>query len=160
MTLHREENTDSDSRLLNIISALDEVSMVSNRAIIFPTHPRTHKRLDQLIDNKNRPKRTISIEPMGYLPFLRLLSRAKLCLTDSGGVQQEACILGVPCVTLRDNTEWTETLVNGANILAGAEPNRIVEAVRKQLENRKEWKQPFGDGKSAEKIVNVLKVLL
>jgi UDP-N-acetylglucosamine 2-epimerase (non-hydrolysing) len=95
-------------------------------------------------------------EPLDYLSFLQLEKDAKLILTDSGGVQEEACILGVPCVTLRDNTERPETVDVEANILAGANPHKIVEAARVMLQRPRSWKNPFGDGKAAERIIQIV----
>jgi UDP-N-acetylglucosamine 2-epimerase (non-hydrolysing) len=96
------------------------------------------------------------VEALDYLAFLQLESKAKLVLTDSGGVQEETCILGVPCVTLRDNTERPETLDVGSNILAGTDPNKIFHAAKISLAQKKAWANPFGDGKTASKIINIL----
>jgi UDP-N-acetylglucosamine 2-epimerase (non-hydrolysing) len=102
------------------------------------------------------PKDLTIIEPIDFLGFLQLENNARLILTDSGGVQEEACILGVPCVTIRDNTERPETLEVGANILAGASSERIVECVNTMLKKKKKWSNPFGDGKAAERIVEII----
>jgi UDP-N-acetylglucosamine 2-epimerase (non-hydrolysing) len=88
---------------------------------------------------------------------LQLEGRARLVLTDSGGVQEETCILGVPCVTLRDNTERPETLEVGSNILAGTNPDKILEAAKISCAHKKSWVNPFGDGTTGKKIVNILK---
>jgi UDP-N-acetylglucosamine 2-epimerase (non-hydrolysing) len=93
---------------------------------------------------------------VGYLEFLNLLSHATLVLTDSGGVQQEACILKVPCVTLRNNTEWMETLDIHCNSLAGTNPESISETVKEMLRVKRDWKNPFGDGKTAERIIKII----
>jgi len=93
---------------------------------------------------------------MDFLSFLQLESSARLVLTDSGGVQEETCILNVPCVTLRDNTERPETLEVGSNILAGASPDRILKHTRLMLDKENKWNNPFGDGKAGERIVRVL----
>jgi UDP-N-acetylglucosamine 2-epimerase (non-hydrolysing) len=100
------------------------------------------------------------IEALGYLDFLNLLSHAQIVFTDSGGVQQEACIHHIPAVTLRENTEWTETLDLGANRLAGTEPDRIVSAVQEALSVSRTWAVPFGDGASAVKIVAVCRDII
>ncbi|MBT9141148.1 MAG: UDP-N-acetylglucosamine 2-epimerase [Dehalococcoidia bacterium] len=102
------------------------------------------------------PRGLTLIEPVGFLEFLQLENNARLILTDSGGVQEEACILNVPCVTLRDNTERPETIEVGANILAGASPDGILECSKAMLNRAKNWRNPFGDGKAGEKIVKVL----
>jgi UDP-N-acetylglucosamine 2-epimerase len=96
------------------------------------------------------------LPPLGYLDFLGLHAEAALMLTDSGGLQEEACCLGVPCVTLRDNTERPESVTAGANVLAGADPERIVSAAREMLPRRGGWANPFGDGHAGERIVERL----
>ncbi len=97
------------------------------------------------------------VEPLDYLTFLLLESKAKLVFTDSGGVQEETCILGVPCITLRDNTERPETLEVGSNILAGTDRTKILEAAKISLAQKKKWANPFGDGKTGSRIINILR---
>jgi len=97
------------------------------------------------------------MEPVGYLCFLGLESNAKLILTDSGGIQEEACILGVPCVTLRDNTERPETLEVESNVLAGTKPEEIFKMTKLMLGKSKSWKNPFGDGNAGRRIVEELR---
>ena len=97
------------------------------------------------------------MESCGYLEFLNLLNSSRVVLTDSGGVQEEACILGVPCITLRDNTERPESIQVGANSLAGMIPSYVVAMTNIAIScDKAKWKNPFGDGKAAERIVNVL----
>jgi UDP-N-acetylglucosamine 2-epimerase (non-hydrolysing) len=96
------------------------------------------------------------IDPVEFLDFLNLESGARLVLTDSGGVQEETCILGVPCVTLRDNTERPETLDVGSNMLSGVEPRTMIECAHRMLEKGKGWLNPFGDGKAAQRIVKMI----
>jgi len=98
------------------------------------------------------------MEPVDYLPFVYLMNRAYLIITDSGGVQEETCILGVPCVTLRDNTERPETVEVGSNILAETESERIVKCAKDMLLRSNGWKNPFGDGKAAERIIDKLEL--
>jgi UDP-N-acetylglucosamine 2-epimerase (non-hydrolysing) len=100
------------------------------------------------------------IEPVDFLGFLQLASNARLILTDSGGVQEEACILSVPCVTLRDNTERPETIEVGANILAGASPDKILEYSKVMLGRENNWSNPFGDGKAGKRIVDILESIV
>ena len=96
------------------------------------------------------------IEPIGYLDFLQLLSNAGLVLTDSGGIQEESCILRVPCVTLRDNTERPETVTEGANVLGGTDPSNMCRKVRQMLNRPRDWENPFGDGRAGERIAKHL----
>jgi UDP-N-acetylglucosamine 2-epimerase (non-hydrolysing) len=154
VTLHRQENVDREERLRNIIKGLELVAKEFKIPMIYPIHPRTKKRMEQFnIAGSNRIK---LIEPVDYLAFLKLLRNAKLVFTDSGGVQEEACILKVPCVTLRYNTERPETLEVGSNILAGAEPKNILEKTNLMINKSRDWKNPFGDGKAAKRIVNII----
>ncbi|MDP3955271.1 MAG: UDP-N-acetylglucosamine 2-epimerase, partial [bacterium] len=103
-----------------------------------------------------QPRHLTLIAPLDFLSFLQLESNARLVLTDSGGVQEEACILKLPCVTLRDNTERPETIDVGANILAGSSPSRILECTRTMLGRENSWQNPFGDGKAGERIVDII----
>ncbi|WP_423792269.1 non-hydrolyzing UDP-N-acetylglucosamine 2-epimerase [Methanocaldococcus indicus] len=156
LTLHRAENVDNKKRLQNIINGINEVIEIYNKEIIFPVHPRTLKRLKEfnLLDKLN--KNINIIDPIGYLKFLLLEKYAKLILTDSGGVQEEACILKVPCITLRDNTERPETVEVGANMLVGDSKEKLINSINIMLKKEKNWKNPFGDGKSAKKIIKIL----
>lgn len=158
ITAHREENVDNKERLLNILNGLKKISTEFKLLVVFPIHPRTKKRLKEfniefdLIADENIKL----INPVGFLDFLTLEANAKLILTDSGGVQEEACILGTPCVTLRDNTERPETIKVGANVLSGCSSEKIFDCVTKMLAKDKNWANPFGDGKAAERIINFI----
>jgi UDP-N-acetylglucosamine 2-epimerase (non-hydrolysing) len=152
-TVHRQENVDNPRRLKGIIEGLNLVQQHFDFPIICPIHPRTRRRIKEYGLDCGR---IVLTEPLDYLSFLVLESRAKLIFTDSGGVQEEACILKVPCVTLRDNTERPETLEVGANTLAGSEPLRILEKAKIMIEKERSWSNPFGDGRAGEKIVNIL----
>ena len=158
LTLHRAENVDNKDRLKDIIDALFEMIEIYKKPIIFPIHPRTKKRLKEfnLFERLKSNKNIEIIEPVGYLEFLMLEKNAKLILTDSGGVQEEACILKVPCVTLRDSTERPETVEVGANILVGSDKNKLIKAVEIMLKRDRDWINPYGDGKSGERIVKIL----
>lgn len=158
LTMHRQENTDNYARLLGIIQGLKLLSDQYNIPIIYPIHPRARKMLTHftLVEQIKQIKNLKIIEPVGFLDFLALEDQAKLILTDSGGVQEESCILKVPCVTLRDNTERPETLQVGSNILAGTDPQKILQSVNKMIEIKTNWKNPFGSGKSAAKIINII----
>ena len=153
VTLHRQENVDDRARLESILRGLDELTDEFRLPVIYPAHPRSVKRMTEF---NLQPKNVAMIEPVDFLSFLLLESEAKLILTDSGGVQEEACILGVPCMTLRDNTERPETLEVGANILAGAVPKTIIEHAHLMLKRKNDWGNPFGDGKAAERIVRIV----
>lgn len=158
MTLHREENVDSELHLREALTAAADLHAALGHTVLLAAHPRTEKRirefgLEELA--RERPG-LVTLGALGYLDFLGLLARASLVLTDSGGVQQEACILRVPCVTLRENTEWTETLEIGANALAGTEPERVVAAAAEMLAVPRDWQAPFGDGYSAARIAEVV----
>ena len=124
-TVHRSENTDSPERLAGILRALNEV----NEPVIFPVHPRTRKAINHGGGHKLGSHIRV-IEPVGYFDMVRLSRSARMILTDSGGLQKEAYWLGVPCVTLRDETEWVETVASGWNILAGACADKILSTVR------------------------------
>ncbi len=153
VTLHRGENVDDPARFSSILDGLDKLVEVFGLPLVYPIHPRSQKRLKEF---DLRPQNLTLIDPVDFLSFLQLEANAGLILTDSGGVQEEACILGVPCVTLRDNIERPETLEVGSNILAGAVPEKILECSQIMLSRENNWKNLFGDGKAAEKIVKIL----
>ncbi len=154
VTAHRQENVDDPVRFAGILKGLEKLSREFNIPAIYPIHPRSRKRIHEFGIKTNGSIRLI--EPVDFLDFLQLESNARLVLTDSGGVQEETCILGVPCVTLRDNTERPETVEVGSNVLAGTEPERIVDCARKMVVMGNTWKNPFGDGKASERIGRVM----
>ncbi|HII76615.1 MAG TPA: UDP-N-acetyl glucosamine 2-epimerase, partial [Methanolinea sp.] len=121
--------------------------------VIFPVHPRTAKMIGEF--GLDTPGIRI-VPPLGYLEFLLLESKAALILTDSGGIQEEACVLGVPCVTLRENTERPETLQVGSNVLAGTNPTTIRESAREMRSRDRGWENPYGDGHAGERIIGIL----
>jgi UDP-N-acetylglucosamine 2-epimerase (non-hydrolysing) len=135
-----------------IIAALESLAESYGMPVIFPMHPRTQKMMDAF---KVAARGITIVPPTGYLDFLGLEAQARLVLTDSGGVQEEACILNVPCVTLRENTERPETVDAGANVLAGTDTETIVQAAGAMMDAPRAWKNPFGDGKAAERIVKI-----
>jgi UDP-N-acetylglucosamine 2-epimerase (non-hydrolysing) len=154
-TVHRAENTDSKSRLNGIIEALLNLDKV----VIFPIHPRTQKKLADfgLMDKVKESGKINLMGPIGYLEFLFLLTNCKLMITDSGGIQKEAFLLKVPCVTLRDNTEWVETLSSGANVLVGADSKKIIDGVNRILTSKIDFdSSPFGDGNASRRIVDII----
>lgn len=156
MTMHRQENVDDPRRLTRIVDGIERVSMRLGVPIIFPVHPRTEGRLKQFKLHGRISNFTRLYAPLDSLPFMALQSHALLVLTDSGGVQEESCILRVPCVTLRDNTERPETLHVGSNLLAGDDPDQIVGCSLKMLKKKHTWRNPFGDGRAGAKIVSHL----
>jgi UDP-GlcNAc3NAcA epimerase len=154
-TLHRAENTDDPKRLRSILAALDEIGKES--PVVLPLHPRTKKMITtyglRLSEGRIR-----WIDPVSYLDMVSLEKNAKAILTDSGGVQKEAYWFNVPCFTLREETEWVETIDSGWNVLVGTEAERIVEEVRRKRGRKPSAKgtQIFGDGTAGEKIVQIL----
>lgn len=156
LTLHRPSNVDDKKNLEKIIRALEKAVDIYKTQIIFPIHPRTKNNLKKFNINVDKNKIKI-IKPIGYLEMLIAEKYAKLILTDSGGLQEEACILKVPCVTLRYNTERPETIEVGANILVGNKEERIIDGIKKMLNKKRNWKNPFGKLNLSKKIVNILK---
>ncbi len=156
-TVHRAENMDRD-KLENILDAFIE----SGEQIVFPAHPNTVKNLKSylLYDRLQAHSLVLLIKPVGYLDMLILEKNAKKVLTDSGGIQKEAYFLKVPCITLRDNTEWVESIHDGWNILVGAEKERISRAIRKFEPNRETYSSKFGDGNANKKIVKIMRTAI
>ncbi|HWP59952.1 MAG TPA: UDP-N-acetylglucosamine 2-epimerase (non-hydrolyzing) [Candidatus Acidoferrales bacterium] len=169
LTLHRPANVDDGDAFRRILEALLEITR--HVPIVFPAHPRTIKMIEQwdlgdyFVDHfLNGPEpwdariRIRLSPPLGYLDFVHLMSHARLVLTDSGGIQEESTILGVPCITLRENTERPVTVECGTNILAGSDPQRILEAFHRILrqETKVNIAPKYWDGKAAERIVEIL----
>lgn len=158
LTFHRAENVDDKAHLGRALEAFDAAARTASLPIVFPIHPRTVKRLKEFGLEKRAASMTKlrRIEPTGYLDMLLLEKNAALVMTDSGGLQEESCFFHVPCVTLRENTERPETLEIGANVLAGTDPTRVAEAVRKQLDAPRAWPNPYGDGTTGRRIADVV----
>jgi UDP-GlcNAc3NAcA epimerase len=153
-TLHRPYNTDIPENLRNILLAFSAI----DRKIVFPIHPRTMAKINRLdIDMKSIAPNVLLIDPVGYLDMLTLENHADMIMTDSGGIQKEAYFFEVPCITMRPETEWIETVDYGWNKLTGADQEKIVGAVHDNAWFRKTGAQIFGDGQAAEKIVDVLR---
>lgn len=149
-TIHRAENTNDPNRLKGIIDGLNAVS----DTIVLPIHPRTQKYLaDYNMTVKDHIK---VIEPVGYLDMVRLESGSKKIVTDSGGVQKEAFFLAKPCITMRDETEWVETVDNGWNIIVGADASKIQNAIEK-FDPTQDRKNYFGDGTASLQMVKLIK---
>lgn len=154
VTLHRPSNVDDPRQLRALLATLEEA--VGDLRLVFPVHPRTRARLEAAGVELDGGRWKL-VEPLGYLDFLKLTSQARLVLTDSGGVQEETTVLGVPCVTLRDNTERPVTLSEGTNFLAGTALDGVKHHVTAALAASMTGRVPrLWDGKSAERIVAVL----
>lgn len=153
MTLHRPSNTDNKEHLISILEAVSDLYSEFNIPILLPIHPRTTKMISKF--DVKIGSGIIIIQPVGYIDMLHLISNAKLIITDSGGLQEEACILGVPTITIRENTERPETVKIGANILVGHEGKFIIEAFKNQIEHQKKWVQPYGEN-VVHKIMKIL----
>ncbi|OGW77855.1 MAG: UDP-N-acetylglucosamine 2-epimerase [Omnitrophica bacterium RIFCSPHIGHO2_02_FULL_46_20] len=154
LTLHRQENVDSEKTFRRICRGINLVTEKLGMSVVFPVHPRTEKKIRAFdIEFHNNVK---VLRPLDFLTFLYAESTASLILTDSGGVQEEACMLKVPCVTLRDNTERPETIKVGANIISGRDPDEILKASLKMIEVRRDWPNPFGDGKASSRMLDIL----
>ena len=156
ITLHRAENVDEPEKLMKILRAL----ATNGHQVVYPVHPRVKKRIMEF--GFKIPDNIKAIDPVGYFDMLRLLKNAALVITDSGGAQEEAITLKVPCLTLRETTERWETIAAGANFLVGSEPLLIDYYIKmvfntdlkKKIQN---VENPYGDGKTSEKIVKILK---
>ena len=158
LTLHRPSNVDDEKTFSGLLEAL--ISISEKIPIIFPAHPRTRNNIEKFGFSKRIASSNIRlIEPLGYLDFMNLYSGAKLVLTDSGGLQEETTALGIPCLTLRENTERPITITHGTNILVGTNPQKIkqtaFEVLDQPVSNDKKI-PPLWDGKTAERICDVL----
>lgn len=153
-TVHRQENVDNKKKLVSIVNGLEKLSLKLRLPVILPSHPRFIKMLQQF-SIKTGPDIKL-IDPVGYLDFLILEKNARIIATDSGGVQEEACVLGTPCITLRENTERPETVTVGANLVAGTNVQSILKSANKILKNKRKWKNPFGKGDAAKKIIDIV----
>jgi UDP-N-acetylglucosamine 2-epimerase len=159
-TLHRAENT-SVAALREVLETLNEVAK-SELPLIFPVHPRTRRMLESDLSGWAPHGALRLIEPLGYLDMIRLVSSARLVLTDSGGLQKEAFFLGCPCITLRTETEWVETVESGGNVVTGIAREKVIAAVRSWLQQparptfARAGAQPFGDGHASDAIVTAL----
>jgi len=152
VTVHRAENTDDTERLLSIFGGLSRVAE-RGLPVAIPLHPRTRERISTL---GLEPKEGVRLlAPVSYVDMIVLEKNAKVIVTDSGGVQKEAYFYRVPCVTLRDETEWPETVESGWNVLAGTEAERIVDAVMKAPRPSR-WENHYGDGDAAGRILDIL----
>ncbi|XQW85372.1 non-hydrolyzing UDP-N-acetylglucosamine 2-epimerase [Thalassotalea piscium] len=155
VTAHRASNVDIASNLMELLHLLDEMHVNYTGTIVWPIHPRTQSKLKEF--NIELPDYLQLIPPVGYLDFIQLQKHAKLILTDSGGIQEEACLLGVPSLTLRENTERPEAVEVGASELVGRNAEKAVKAAKQWLSREDyTWDNPFGDGHVAELILDII----
>lgn len=159
LTLHRPINVDDPTTFARILESLETISR--RLPIIFPVHPRTRKTINKLgfADRISTIGGLRLIEPVGYVDFLRLNSRARLVLTDSGGIQEETTVLGIPCMTLRESTERPITVTMGTNVVVGTVPQKIIEAALAALDESRSNSHkipPLWDGHTAERILDAL----
>ncbi|MGD2245579.1 MAG: UDP-N-acetylglucosamine 2-epimerase (non-hydrolyzing) [Candidatus Aminicenantes bacterium] len=155
LTTHREENVEDFQHLFEILDSIDRVAKHLGIPTVFPVHPRTEQKIQEKIDTSQLQIRLI--KPLGFFEFISLEKKARLVFTDSGGIQEESCILKTPCITLRSTTERPETLQVNANRLSGPRYDELLENVRAMMKREKNWPNPFGKGDTAQKILSVLK---
>ena len=136
-----------------VFKYLNKICEEFSTKIIFPIHPRTKKNLESF--GLPIPENLIVLPPLGYLDFVQLQNNSQVILTDSGSIQEEACILGIPCITIRDNTERPESIKVKANILTKSDYKSIKEAFEKQTKISTNWKDPYGDGTASQQILDV-----
>ncbi len=160
VTMHRPENVDNRERLREIINALKEISQ--NLKLFFPIHPRTRKNMERFgILDLLKDANILFGEPIGYIDFLGAIKGAKVVFTDSGGIQEETTVLGIPCITLRENTERPVTVTHGTNIVVGTKKHDIIAAFYRQISNPKQGTiPPLWDGNAADRITKILTELI
>lgn len=156
LTAHRAENVDNRERFISLLDGVAETAREQGFDVVYPIHPRAESRIDEF--NIDVPAEIQLVEPQNFLDFLVLEDMAEIVFTDSGGVQEETCILQTPCVTLRDTTERPETVEVGSNRVVGVEPSDIVTGARAMLATTPDWENPFGDGSASERILDALEV--
>ena len=155
MTSHRQENVDDKVRFSNILNAVKAIDF----PVVYPIHPRAKAMASKFGLLNKVPKHVMFIEPIGYLDFLQLENNARLIVTDSGGIQEEACILKKPCLTIRENTERPETVKVKANKVIGWKKENIIKEISYSLNEKKKisYRNPFGNGHAGGKIVHIIK---
>ncbi len=160
LTLHRPWNVEQPRRLMTLLQNLHVLAAERELPMVFPIHPRTRKRIEAAGAASMIRDPLLAIEPTGYRDTLELIEGAAFVITDSGGLQEETCSLGVPCVTIRPNTDRPQTLWVGANELCfNTEPGALAGAINRAREKPRDWINPFGDGHTAERAVDILEAL-
>lgn len=154
ITAHRSSNVDNKENLSKLLNSFSEIHKKYQTQLVWPIHPRTLKSIKNF--DLKIPDCIQTLDPVGYFDFLKLQNNAKFILTDSGGIQEEACILGVPSLTLRENTERPETVDVGASFLVGLDIEKMTTAIDYFLNNNPTWENPFGDGKTSKNILDIV----
>jgi UDP-N-acetylglucosamine 2-epimerase (non-hydrolysing) len=155
VTAHRSENVDEKASLAKILKSLELVAKKYEKSVVWPLYPRTRDRIRAF--ELEIPRGVQVLEPLGFLEFLHLEMNALCLISDSGTLQEEGCILGVPCVVIRMSTERPETVVLGSSIVAGLEPANVLRSIETFMNENRKWKHPYGDGHTADRVVDVLK---
>ena len=156
LTAHRPGNVDDPERFQGLLDGVARYADERGLPVVYPVHPRSRERIDEF--DLDVPDAVDCVEPLNFLDFLRLESEATIAFTDSGGVQEETCALGTPCVTVRESTERPETVAVGSNVLAEPTPGSIADAAEAVRRGPNDWESPFGDGHAAERILRTLGV--
>jgi UDP-N-acetylglucosamine 2-epimerase (non-hydrolysing) len=154
VTAHRAENVDDKKRLKSVLKSLELVHRRYRKRVIWSLYPRTKKRIEHF--HLKIPRGVEDYEPMGFLEFLNLEMNALCAITDSGTVQEETCILKIPCVVIRLSTERPETVELGSSIVAGLEPSNVLRCVRSMLRRKTDWNHPYGNGKTGRKVADII----
>lgn len=162
LTMHRPSNVDDPARLVALMEMLESTAQELELKIVFPMHPRTEAALTRagVLERFSQSPSFVTSKPLGYLDLLALQANAQLLLTDSGGIQEEANILRVPCITLRANTERPETVDAGGNVLFdGTDASRLIKLAREMMSRPRDWNCPFGDGTTSVRVIDILSTL-
>jgi UDP-N-acetylglucosamine 2-epimerase (non-hydrolysing) len=155
MTLHRPANVDDRETFMRVLAGIEELA--EDYPIVFPVHPRTRRRLEEFGLRPDSKMNVVLTDPVGYLDFICLMKHAAIVVTDSGGVQEETTCLGIPCVTVRENTERPITVSSGTNVIAGTDTRKIRDAIQQQIGRRFRGRAPEKwDGRAAERILDTL----
>lgn len=159
LTMHRAENTSSRHFFIQLLESLEALK---DNIIVFPIHPRTKKMFDGfgLLNRLLKCSNVKTLLPIGYIDFIALLQNSAKVITDSGGIQKEAYLLNVPCITMRKNTEWVETIKGQWNVLTGVDSKKIVKAVRRQTPNSKYSESVFGNGRTSQVISELVSSII